>query len=80
MPRYRMKETSFIDNRLVREGEEIDVAARHVPAEHWTPLDPAARKAYAKAGFKVIGPESATADDEGSEPGSPLPDDPPPAA
>jgi hypothetical protein len=45
MPRYRIEELSFIDNKLTQPGSEIETSA--TPAGHWAPLDKAAEKAVA---------------------------------
>jgi hypothetical protein len=42
MAKYRITELSFIDNRLVQAGEEIETNA--TPANHWEPLDKKAEK------------------------------------
>ncbi|MFJ1253422.1 hypothetical protein [Cupriavidus sp. CuC1] len=47
MPRYRINALSFIDNKLVQEGEEIDTDA--TPSAHWEPLDKAGDKARVAA-------------------------------
>lgn len=47
MPRYRINETSFIDNMLVQAGTEIDSDA--TPSPHWEPLDKPGEKARAAA-------------------------------
>ncbi len=47
MPRYRIEELSFIDNKLVHPGDEIETESP--PAAHWTPLDKDAKKASAEA-------------------------------
>lgn len=47
MPKYIIKEISFIDNMLVQAGTEIETDA--TPAAHWEPVDKAAvkeRKAF----------------------------------
>ncbi|WP_369952272.1 hypothetical protein [Ralstonia syzygii] len=43
MPRYRINELSFIDNKLVQPGDEIDSDA--TPSAHWEPLDKPGEKA-----------------------------------
>ncbi len=45
MAKYIVTETSFIDGKIVNEGEEIVVADETKPGPHWTPKDEAARKA-----------------------------------
>ena len=45
MAKYTVTETSFIDGRIVREGEEIVVSDLVKPGPHWQPQDEAARKA-----------------------------------
>lgn len=47
MPKYRITALSFIDNRLVKEGEEIETDA--IPGPHWEPLDKKAEKISADA-------------------------------
>ncbi|AQW29125.1 hypothetical protein JK151_08870 [Ralstonia syzygii subsp. celebesensis] len=47
MPRYRINELSFIDNKLVQPGDEIDSDA--TPSPHWEPLDKPGEKARAAA-------------------------------
>ena len=37
MPKYRITAESFIDNRLVKAGEEVETDA--TPGTHWEPLD-----------------------------------------
>ena len=70
MSRYRITETSFIDNRLVSPGEEVSVDARLFPAELWHPLDASARKASSKAGFTAPAESGADSDGGLREPGS----------
>ena len=53
MPKYRIEALSFIDNRLVQPGTEIE--SDQTPAEHWTPLDKPA-KAEAKAAKEAVNP------------------------
>jgi hypothetical protein len=43
MARYRILALSFIGNIMVKPGEEIDTD--EIPADHWEPLDAAAKKA-----------------------------------
>ena len=45
MAKYIVTETSYIDGRLVQEGEEIVVSDLIHPGPHWVPQDEAARKA-----------------------------------
>lgn len=47
MPRYRINALSFIDNKLVQEGDEIETDA--TPSAHWEPLDKPGQKASAEA-------------------------------
>lgn len=47
LPHYRIEEDSFIDNRYVAAGSEIDSAS--VPGPHWKPLNSAAEQAQADA-------------------------------
>lgn len=43
MPRYRIHQTSWIDDKTVEPGQEVDVSERHVPGPHWEPLDEKAK-------------------------------------
>lgn len=47
MPRYRITQISYIDDKLVNANEEID--SDGVPGPHWEPLDEAAKKARVEA-------------------------------
>ena len=47
MPRYRILEKSFIGNRLVQPGDEIE--SDETPAPHWEPLDKPAKAASKSA-------------------------------
>lgn len=47
MARYRVLERSFIDNRLVEPGEEVEYEG--LPGHNLEPLDKAAKAAAAKA-------------------------------
>ena len=55
MARYRITELSHINLALVQAGEEIEVSDSIKPGPHWEPLDAAAKKAFAAAGFKEVG-------------------------
>jgi hypothetical protein len=53
MPKYKIKERSFIGNRLVEEGEEIEYQGK--PGSSLHPLDEEAQQAVLKArGGKAI--------------------------
>lgn len=39
MPRYRITEMAFIDNRLVQPGEEVEVGDNHKPGKCWVRVD-----------------------------------------
>ena len=54
MAKYKITSLSWIDLRLVREGEEIDQPDDVVPGQHWQPLDDAAKKAFKAAGYKDV--------------------------
>jgi hypothetical protein len=43
MPRYRINELSFIGNKLVQPGDEIESDEK--PGSHWEPLDKTAKTA-----------------------------------
>ena len=45
MAKYSVTETSYIDGKIIAEGEEIVVSDLTIPGPHWVPLDEAARKA-----------------------------------
>lgn len=45
MAKYIITDTSYIDGRIVNDGEEIVVSDLVRPGPHWTPQDDAARKA-----------------------------------
>ena len=46
MPKYRLVEPAFIDDRLWEAGTEIEFSGK--PGEHMIPLDPAARAAVSR--------------------------------
>jgi hypothetical protein len=45
MAQYRVTETSYLDSRIVIEGETVIVPDGTIPGPHMTPLDDAARMA-----------------------------------
>jgi len=53
MARYRITETSYINDRLVAEEAIIEVADDLVPGPHMQPRDDAARKAVKAAGQRM---------------------------
>lgn len=52
MPRYKIHQQSFIDERLVEPGQEVETHARHKPGPHWEPMDDQAKEIVAKHGVK----------------------------
>lgn len=55
MPRYRIHQTSYIDDRVIDAGQEIEADARHVPGPHWEPLDDAAKALAKKHSIRFTG-------------------------
>ena len=45
MAKYLITDTSYIDGKIVNEGEEIVVSDLVKPGPHWAPQDESARKA-----------------------------------
>lgn len=52
-PKYRFLRASFVDGMLIEAGTVAVVQGRHVPAEHWQPINEPARAACAKAKVAV---------------------------
>ena len=45
MAQYRVTETSYLDGRIIAEGDTITVSDDTIPGPHMQPLDDAAKKA-----------------------------------
>jgi len=54
MATYEITENSYINDRLVQEGEKITVNDDVIPGTHWKPLDAAAKTACKAAGFSTV--------------------------
>ncbi len=60
MPRYKLHQTSYVDNQLivVDDGHppaEHAISASHVPGPHWEPMDDEARALMEKHGVTFTG-------------------------
>ena len=53
MARYRITATCYINDRIMNEGDEIDVADSMIPGPHLSPRDDAARRAVKAAGNRM---------------------------
>jgi hypothetical protein len=45
MAQYRVTETSYLDGRIIAEGDTVTVSDDTIPGPHMLPLDDAAKKA-----------------------------------
>lgn len=53
MAQYRMLDISYVNDQIQEPGATVIVADSTIPGPHWDPMDDAAKKAFAKAGYKV---------------------------
>lgn len=53
MARYRVTETCYVNDRLLKPGDDVEVADTVIPGPHMTPRDDAARKAVKAAGARM---------------------------
>lgn len=55
LAKYRIDQKSYMNDRIVEKGEEVEVSPKLKPGPHWFPLNDAAKKAAEEGGVKYTG-------------------------